>query len=123
LYGHFNEKVLNVAESELKEKCDIFFTYIPLKNGKKVEKIKFTIHKNIKNAKISETDVNELQKPIYDRILSDLKVAEAILQGIFQKYPLEKIETAYLETLERSKVSKVENTAGYFISLVKDPEY
>lgn len=46
LYGNFKQKVLNVAKKELKEKTDIFFDIEEIKNERKIEKIKFFIHKN-----------------------------------------------------------------------------
>ncbi len=46
LYGHFKNKVVLVAQKELKEKTDIAFTFEETKEGKKVAAIRFVIKKN-----------------------------------------------------------------------------
>jgi plasmid replication initiation protein len=43
-YNNFKMKVLEVAEKEIKENCDIYFEYEELKQGKKVIGIKFFIY-------------------------------------------------------------------------------
>jgi plasmid replication initiation protein len=45
-YTNFNAKVLKVAEKELKEHCDIYFTLEEEKEGRKVSRLIFRIHKN-----------------------------------------------------------------------------
>jgi len=45
-YTNFNAKVLKVAEKELKEHCDIYFTLEEEKEGRKVARLIFRIHKN-----------------------------------------------------------------------------
>lgn len=45
-YKAFKAKVIEPAKRELKEKCDIYFSYDEIKNGNKVEKLIFNIYKN-----------------------------------------------------------------------------
>jgi plasmid replication initiation protein len=45
-YNNFKRKVLDIAYTELKNKGDYFFEYEPIKTGRKITNIKFTIHKN-----------------------------------------------------------------------------
>jgi plasmid replication initiation protein len=54
LYGHLNDRILRVAEKELKQKCDIYFEMIEVKIGKRVDSIRFLIHKNIDIDKATE---------------------------------------------------------------------
>lgn len=49
VYADFKRKVLQVAEKELIENCDIFFEYEEIKEGKKVNEILFRIKSNRKN--------------------------------------------------------------------------
>lgn len=42
-FGHFNAKVLKIAEAEINEKTDVFFSYQPIKQARKVVAIEFTI--------------------------------------------------------------------------------
>lgn len=46
IYDNFKRKVLQVAEKELLEHCDIFFEYEEIKEGKRVNEILFRIKKN-----------------------------------------------------------------------------
>lgn len=45
-YGHFKDKVLKQAQTELKEKTDLCFTYDEIKRGRKVVGFVFHIKKN-----------------------------------------------------------------------------
>lgn len=47
--AHLRNKVLNVAEKELKEKADFYFTYTLYKKERKYTDIKIKIHKNTPN--------------------------------------------------------------------------
>lgn len=51
LYADFKRKVLKVAERELKEHCDIYFSFDEIKKGKKVHEILFHIKPNQKDQK------------------------------------------------------------------------
>lgn len=48
IYNRFKEKVLQVAERELIENCDIFFEYEEIKTNRKVTEILFRIKRNVK---------------------------------------------------------------------------
>lgn len=48
LWYTFSRDVLMVAQKALKENTDIYFEYVPIKKGRKVDKIKFLIYKNHK---------------------------------------------------------------------------
>jgi plasmid replication initiation protein len=45
LYGHFKNKVLQIAHKEINEKTDILFEYREIKLGRKVNELEFTISK------------------------------------------------------------------------------
>ena len=51
IYNRFKEKVLKVAEQELLEHTDIFFTFEEEKEGKKVDRLIFRIYQNKKEDK------------------------------------------------------------------------
>jgi len=57
-YDNFKNKILKVAEKELKEHTDIFFTFEEEKEGKKVTRLVFRIHKNngVKVVKVKSND-------------------------------------------------------------------
>ena len=49
IYNRFKEKVLQIAEKELIENCDIFFEFEEIKEGRKVNELLFRIKPNYKN--------------------------------------------------------------------------
>ncbi|MGV8027396.1 MAG: RepB family plasmid replication initiator protein [Anaerolineaceae bacterium] len=57
LYGHFKDRVLNVAYKEINEKTDIAFEFREKKLGRKVNEIEFVIDK-----KETESKSNELKR-------------------------------------------------------------
>jgi len=59
LFGSFKQKVLDAAHSELKLKGDYYFEYEPIKTGRKITSIKFTIMTNKEKIK---TDFREKKK-------------------------------------------------------------
>jgi len=66
-YSQFKQKVLNVAEKELIQHCDIFFEYEEIKKGRKVTELFFRIKPNDKNKiknqpKLFETIENKFSK-------------------------------------------------------------
>jgi len=56
-YTNFNAKVLKVAETELREHCDIYFTLEEEKEGRKVSRLIFRIHKNEAKAVQEQTQL------------------------------------------------------------------
>jgi len=52
LYSNFKQKVLEVAQKELKEKGDYYFEYEAIKESRKITSIKFTIITNKEKIKI-----------------------------------------------------------------------
>ena len=47
LYGHFKSRVLDIAQDELKEKTDIYFTYKEVLKGRSVDTLYFSIKHNL----------------------------------------------------------------------------
>lgn len=124
LYGHLKERILRVAEKEMKLKCDIYFEMEEVKIGRRVESIRFIIRKN-KNLDDASPLVNLSveQKSLFDRIIHDFQMSELKLNSIFQKYAIDKIEHAFMDTSERIKSKVIKNPKGYFLSLLADSEY
>jgi len=59
IYNRFKEKVLKVAEKELLEHTDIYFTFEEEKEGRKVSRLIFRIHKNSKNYKEEAKNIQQ----------------------------------------------------------------
>jgi plasmid replication initiation protein len=56
VWGDFSQKVLKVAQKALKESTDIYFEYEPVKKGRPVVAVKFTIFKNQEFVDLMEMD-------------------------------------------------------------------
>ena len=68
LYGNFKNKVLKLAEKELREHCDIYFEYEEIKTVRKVTHIKFLIFKNqineVQSIPKEETPLKQDKEPV-----------------------------------------------------------
>jgi plasmid replication initiation protein len=62
-YTNFNAKVLKVAEKELQEHTDIYFTLEEEKEGRKVSRLIFRIHKNTHKREVEEARLFDSQAP------------------------------------------------------------
>jgi len=62
-YTNFNAKVLKVAERELREHTDIYFTLEEEKEGRKVSRLIFRIHKNTHKKEVEEARLFDAQAP------------------------------------------------------------
>lgn len=63
VYADFNRKVLQVAERELKEHTDIYFTYEEEKEGRKVARIVFKIYPNTHKAEAEQARLFDAEAP------------------------------------------------------------
>jgi len=63
IYNRFKEKVLQVAERELLEHTDIYFTIEEEKEGRKVSRLIFRIYKNTHKKEAEEARLFDSQKP------------------------------------------------------------
>ena len=62
-YADFKRKVLQVAEKELLEHTDIYFTIEEEKEGRKVSRLIFRIHKNTHKKEVEEARLFDSQAP------------------------------------------------------------
>ena len=68
IYNRFKEKVLEIAEAELLEHCDIFFTLEEEKDGKKVDRLIFRIYPNKQSQEgLIGTELSEDLKPFISK--------------------------------------------------------
>lgn len=131
MYSNFKQKVLNVAYKELKEKSDIYFEFEEIKQGLRVEKIRFIIHKkseilkddekiNLMNepSPLSSDHQAELEtlKKIIEQSLSDkdLLAIYAAAAG-----DMARIERRYEEAKRKRQLT---NLVGFMIWACGEPE-
>lgn len=126
LYGHFKNKIILKAQNDLYENidCDINFTLQELKENRKVEKLKFIIHK--RNTQIKES-IDSSSKKADSNVLKILNilsntVASDIVAHWLDRYSSEVVLKAALYTRTRINAGeKIKNVAAYVSKLISLP--
>lgn len=76
-WSALKDKVLNIAEREINEKTDINISWKPIKTGRKITALDFTIRTNLKNKTSPENDLKNCKR------IEDL---EGLLRLVPEKY-------------------------------------
>lgn len=111
-YDNFKRKVLQVAEKELIENCDIFFEYEEIKDGRKVIEILFRIRLNnrniVKKPVITKEDLVEDFSKFYGRKVNTVAGFKtlAFVQLPTPKSPIYKL--CYLDGTYSQETTKVD---------------
>jgi plasmid replication initiation protein len=149
-FKDFRKRIIDKAQKDILDYCDISFTYTEKKGvkGKKIEKIVFFISKNKpkkrneetgKEQKIEPKKTFEIQtKPqetqeqesIYTEfesiVVKDFGVSPFAFMDMVKQYDPERIRKQIRIVQRKKKAGKVENLAGLFMEAVKndyhDPE-
>lgn len=126
LYGDFKRKVLIVAKDEINETTDIEIDFHEIKEGKKVDSIKFYVKNKGKNndqqskAIIdAKTTIEKQENKLLEHLIS-LGVAKRTAEKITKDYDEARITKAiaYLET--KHKEGKLKNPAGFLADAIKN---
>jgi len=90
-YTNFNAKVLKVAEKELLEHTDIYFTIEEEKQGRKVHRLIFRIYKNTHKEEARKAEIINKQKPTDFSNLYGMycKINDKICENLLLITPLE----------------------------------
>jgi plasmid replication initiation protein len=113
-YGHFKDRVINVAKRELDEKTDISFTFEEMKKGRKVTGIIFYIKSksqddsSFTNEELpSSSDQLEFEQADLQYRLKQLKLSASKINELFEHYPLDQIKrnVEYCEQREHTVAS------------------
>jgi len=90
IYANFKNKVLKVAEQELKEHCDIHFTFIEEKEGRKVTRLVFRIYPNTHKAEAEQARLfdAEASKDYSNLYGMNCKIKEKICEHLLVITPL-----------------------------------
>ncbi|KAA3606619.1 MAG: replication initiation protein [Calditrichaeota bacterium] len=86
LYGDFKKKILQVAEKELAEKTDIYFTFKEVKEGRKVTFIDFTILPTKLGESVSEGKISEMDSEVVLDLISFGMNKEISLEILHKKW-------------------------------------
>lgn len=64
-FKFFNAEILKKANNEINEKTDLKYTYEPVKRGRKVSEIRFTVETLLDNAQLTFDDLDEKEQQQY----------------------------------------------------------
>ena len=126
LYGHLKDKVILVAQRELKEKTDIKFHFEEQKIGKKVDVITFYI---LPNTKATTTQTVPKKLPKYTKnesykILADtLKIDESFIAEIYKNYDEKRIITNANYTEKALEKESIKTSVGGFLRKALKNDY
>lgn len=131
MYSNFKQKVLSVAYRELKEKSDIYFEYQEIKHNRKVDKLKFIIHKKINEADtLSETEQADGVPPISPEVQKDINTLRDIIalpltdKELFSIYKAADGDKALIEKRysEAKTKQQLNNLVGFLVWACKEPD-
>jgi len=110
-YGMFKKKVLDTAQTELRDKTDINFSIKEIKKGRKVVEFIFSINSK-DNSQSLEIEFDDTAK-IYNRLVNDFSLAVWQAKQITQEIELKKInKELYAINLMRVN-GEIKNVGGY----------
>lgn len=120
LYADIRISVIEIAQREINERTDIEFDYEPVKEGRKVVAIRFTIRQNAKAQEIDPIrDDPALARYLYR--LTQNGVAEDRARELLEAHSLEVVAWALDELARRLKArDKIENPAGWLIEAISN---
>ena len=140
LYGHFKNRVILKAQSDLAEFTDIQFTFEEIKKGRGVKSIKFYIRKNkdnpftnnveanVRQVEIIELPVIEQGEPV-QTIVEELHLlvgkwlSKKALSNLLDQYPEVQVRNAIKYTLNRiKKGDRIQNVGGHIVNMAKHEE-
>lgn len=138
-YTDFRKRVINVAQKELQESSDLYFTYEERKKGNTVVLLVFTIQRNanisVPNDDIEEATyelIKESKKSIPEnkevteilKLVGEYGASEELIQKWLKAYPLEKINETIAYVFAEAKGGKlIRNVVGYIIQLLEDEKF
>lgn len=116
LFGHFKDKVLNVAQEQINKNTDIRFLFSPIKTGRKFTAIKFEV---IESSISRQKQLPSLETPpfesqeLFDRLIS-FGASPSEAEIYFKKYSIEKIQRNLLLCEEKEKEGVINSSKrGY----------
>ncbi len=151
-YGSFKLKILNQAQKDLNECCDVTFTYTEQAVGKRVERLLFTILKNtptkgdtkpktkkkpeitlftegvVVSATTLPTDKTDPLLAVYYPQVKAYGISASMVSAWLRAYPAAHIEACLQEFFDKVKKGKLKTTepsqqGGYLRSLIEKADF
>ena len=140
-FKDFRTNIIEKAQTDFKENCDIIFDFEPKKSGNKFTSIVFKIQKNkkfkpepitLKLEKSTSTPVlteisikNDIKSDddnfftLLDVVVNSFGVSSKVFKMLYDNFSAEQIQQAIKVTEKMVQTKKVDNVAGYFVEAVR----
>ncbi len=140
LYGDFKRKIVDKAQADLAQFCDIAFTYQEIKSGKKVVTLRFSIFENRPGEKNRSTspppprpekgtskpagtgadaERDTLFMEIQETVVGEWGVSPSRLLDLMRAHDPETVRQAFRVTKRRAAAGGLANRAGFFVEAVQ----
>lgn len=128
-YADFKRFVLQQAQKDLTDHCDITYTFKEKKAGRRVDTLIFDVVENIPTGKkilipSIASPINPETLPIFERVemqVKDWGISPEVLQLLIDTQPEDAIIKGLAYTQREIQMGRVkENKAGFFINAVKN---
>ncbi|MBI1228142.1 MAG: RepB family plasmid replication initiator protein [Bacteroidetes bacterium] len=133
LYGHFKDKIILKAQTDLREFTDISFSFDEQKEGRRVVALTFFIHANngrgiptpkqerpVQRAGKGGVEENQGLEDIYAQV-KPWGVTESTLKSLLHKHGEERVRQGVVCTQDNQKQQKVkDNIGGFFVKAVEE---
>jgi plasmid replication initiation protein/NACalpha-BTF3-like transcription factor len=130
LYGHFKKRVIEKAQEDLEQHCDICFTFEETKHGRKVAKIRFLIVPNRPKQEYKPSEYEDDQPEVapapqpvdllYERV-KGWQVSRANLESWVNTYGMDQVSEAISITQSGMQAGNIKAPAAYLYKLVQQP--
>lgn len=122
-YDLFRDRVLDVAQAELEEKTDLKFSFKPLRTGRKIVKIRFSITHNdqlkVQEGELLDQDIPELAPNVKALILQVIPDMPETMLQTFACYELAVIKESIMDFLCAKATGDVKKPIEYLVGIVK----
>ncbi len=134
LYGDFKRKIIDKAQGDLAQFCDIGFSYTELKAGKKVVTLRFAIFENRPGAQQFPDGGDPTESPATperdaqrDALIAEIQPVAVDEWGISPNRLIDLIDThgaetvrkAFRVTARRATAGGLANRAGFFVEAIQ----
>lgn len=117
-YGQFKERVILIAQREINAKSDIKFEFECIKNGRKVESIRFLITKNNQKQLALESRMPHRNKAFY--LLEEFGLSKRIINKIISLETEQNISYAINAVEAQMKRGNVKNPKAMLLTAIKE---
>ncbi|UZR99922.1 replication initiation protein [Chondrinema litorale] len=120
-YNYFKKRVIEQAQKDLTNHCDISFVFSEIKEGRKVDSIKFVIkrQKKIEFFNNRHWNPDEEHQALVSQMI-EMGITEKEAAAFVREYSKAELEEKIQYTKDRFKEGKIRNSGAYLKTLIID---